>query len=121
MKKSMTVLLAAAVAMFAGCGQEETAERQPEVIVEKTAEELKDDTISEAIEHMTVEEKVGQMIMMDFRKNPDDSGMTVLSEDCGLPFGRGHFVCGKSGYGRADQTAGSGYAESGGHAFAHWH
>ena len=81
MKKSMTVLLAAAVAMFAGCGQEETAEKQPEVIVEKTAEELKDDTISEAIEHMTVEEKVGQMIMMDFRKNPDDSGMTVLSED----------------------------------------
>ena len=46
MKKSMTVLLAAAVAMFAGCGQEETAEKQPEVIVEKTAEELKDDTIS---------------------------------------------------------------------------
>ena len=42
---------------------------------------MKDDTISEAIEHMTVEEKVGQMIMMDFRKNPDDSGMTVLSED----------------------------------------
>ena len=33
MKKSMTVLLAAAVAMFAGCGQEETAEKQPEVIV----------------------------------------------------------------------------------------
>lgn len=35
MKKSMTFLLAAAVAMFAGCGQEETVEKQPEVTVEK--------------------------------------------------------------------------------------
>ena len=33
MKKSMTFLLAAAVAMFAGCGQEETVEKQPEVTV----------------------------------------------------------------------------------------
>ena len=81
MKKSMTFLLAAAVAMFAGCGQEETAEKQPEVTVEKTAEELKEDAVAEKMEHMTVEEKVGQMLMMDFRKNPDDSGMTVLSED----------------------------------------
>ena len=81
MKKSMTFLLAAAVAMFAGCGQEETAEKQPEVTVEKTAEELKEDAVAEKLEHMTVEEKVGQMLMMDFRKNPDDSGMTVLSED----------------------------------------
>ena len=81
MKKSMTFLLAAAVAMFAGCGQEETAEKQPEVTVEKTAEELKEDAVAEKMEHMTVEEKVGQMLMMDFRKNPDDSGMTALSED----------------------------------------
>ena len=81
MKKSMTFLLAAAVAMFAGCGQEETVEKQPEVTVEKTAEELKEDAVAEKMEHMTVEEKVGQMLMMDFRKNPDDSGMTVLSED----------------------------------------
>ncbi|MCI7656947.1 glycoside hydrolase family 3 protein [Anaerotignum sp.] len=81
MKKSMTFLLAAAVAMFAGCGQEETAEKQPEVTVEKTAEELKEDAVAEMLENMTVEEKVGQMLMMDFRKNPDDSGMTVLSED----------------------------------------
>lgn len=35
MKKSMTFLLAAAVAMFAGCGQEETVEKRPEVTVEK--------------------------------------------------------------------------------------
>lgn len=81
MKKSMTFLLAAAVAMFAGCGQEETAEKQPEAIVEKTADELTEDAVAEKIEHMTVEEKVGQMLMMDFRKNPDDSGMTVLSGD----------------------------------------
>lgn len=81
MKKSMIFLLAAAVAMFAGCGQEETAEKQPEVTVEKTAEKLKEDAVAEKMEHMTVEEKVGQMLMMDFRKNPDDSGMTVLSED----------------------------------------
>ena len=81
MKKSMTFLLAAAVAMFAGCGQEETVEKQPEVTVEKTAEELKEDAVAEKMEHMTIEEKVGQMLMMDFRKNPDDSGMTVLSED----------------------------------------
>ena len=81
MKKSMTFLLVAAVAMFAGCGQEETVEKQPEVTVEKTAEELKEDAVAEKMEHMTVEEKVGQMLMMDFRKNPDDSGMTALSED----------------------------------------
>ena len=81
MKKSMIFLLAAAAAMFAGCGQEERTVEQPEVTVEKTAEELKEEAVSEMLENMTVEEKVGQMLMMDFRKNPDDSGMTVLSED----------------------------------------
>lgn len=81
MKKSVTALLAAIVAMCAGCGQLEEAVEQPEVVVEKTAAEWKEEAISEILENMTVEEKVGQMLMMDFRKNPDDSGMTVLTDD----------------------------------------
>lgn len=83
MKKSMAFLLAAVMTMFAGCGQQkaEIETDEPKVAVEKTAEELKDDVVTEILENMTTEEKVGQMLMMDFRKNPDDSGMTVLSED----------------------------------------
>lgn len=83
MKKSMAFLLAAVMTLFAGCGQQkaEMETEQPEVVVEKTAEELKTDAVTEILDNMTTEEKVGQMLMMDFRKNPDDSGMTVLSED----------------------------------------
>ena len=47
----------------------------------KTPEQIKAETINQILADMTIEEKVGQLLMMDFRKNADDTDMTVLSED----------------------------------------
>ena len=47
----------------------------------KTPEQIKAETIDQILADMTIEEKVGQLLMMDFRKNADDTDMTVLSED----------------------------------------
>lgn len=47
----------------------------------KTPEQIKAETIDQILMDMTIEEKVGQLLMMDFRKNADDTDMTVLSEE----------------------------------------
>lgn len=47
----------------------------------KTPEQIKAENINQILADMTIEEKVGQLLMMDFRKNADDTDMTVLSED----------------------------------------
>ncbi len=47
----------------------------------KMPEQIKAETIDQILADMTIEEKVGQLLMMDFRKNADDTDMTVLSED----------------------------------------
>lgn len=47
----------------------------------KTPEQIKAETINQILADMTIEEKVGQLLMMDFRKNADDTDMTVLSEE----------------------------------------
>lgn len=46
----------------------------------KTAEEMKQERIAEIIEDMTPEERAGQLLMADFRQNPDGTSMTVLSD-----------------------------------------
>ena len=47
----------------------------------KTPEQIKAETINQILADMTIEEKVGQLLMMDIRKNADDTDMTVLSEE----------------------------------------
>lgn len=65
--------------MFAGCGG--TGQDSSEVVPELTEEEKKAAWLDETIANMTMEEKVGQMLMMDFRTNADGTPMTELSED----------------------------------------
>lgn len=81
MKRWLAGLMIAALCFCAACGNNTAGEPQEEVA--KTAEEIKQETIQEMIDTMTVEEKVGQLLMCDFRNNPDGTGMTVLSEDGG--------------------------------------
>ncbi|WP_304507759.1 glycoside hydrolase family 3 protein [Anaerotignum sp.] len=79
MKRWLAGLMIAVLCFGAGCGSDMAGDTQEEVT--KTAEEIKQETIQEMIDTMTVEEKVGQLLMCDFRNNPDGTGMTVLSED----------------------------------------
>ncbi len=66
--------------LLAGCGQTQNTEAEQEQ-AEEIQVDLKKETIKGILTDMTTEEKIGQMLMMDFRKNPDGTGMTVLSED----------------------------------------
>lgn len=69
------------------CAKEEVqTPEQPE----KTAEQIKTETIDNCIKQMSTEELVGQMLMMDFRKNADDSDMTVLSKEAGKQIAQYH-------------------------------
>lgn len=61
--------------LLSGCGGQQEAEMPP-----KTAEEMKQERIAEIIEDMTPEERAGQLLMADFRQNPDGTSMTVLSD-----------------------------------------
>lgn len=79
MRRWLAGLMIAVMCFGAGCGNDKAGQPQEEVT--KTAEEIKQETIREMIDAMTVEEKIGQLLMCDFRNNPDGTGMTVLSED----------------------------------------
>ena len=48
--------------------------------VEKTAEEIKEDYIDEFMSKMTLEEKVGQMFMVAWRKDSNDNGITAVND-----------------------------------------
>ncbi len=78
MKKALLCIGMALLLGVTGCGKAETqTQEQPQ----KTQQQIKTETIDNCIQHMSTEEMVGQMLMMDFRKNADDSDMTVLSKD----------------------------------------
>ena len=62
-----------------GCGQENAAEGE-NIPIAQTAEEQKAECIQAWMSQMDTEEKIGQMLMIDFRQNTDGSDMTVLSE-----------------------------------------
>ncbi|NCC14757.1 MAG: glycoside hydrolase [Clostridia bacterium] len=79
MKRWLVGILVAVMCLGAGCGNK--TEEQLQVEAPKTAEEIKQKTIQEMIGAMSTEEKVGQLLMADFRNNADGSGMTVLSEE----------------------------------------
>ena len=71
--------LALAMALLGGCAPKEAA--VSEETAEKTPEEIRAEWIEETLEDMTTEEKIGQMIMMDFRSNADGTPMTELSQE----------------------------------------
>lgn len=71
--------LALAMALLGGCAPKEAA--VSEETAEKTPEEIRAEWIEETLEDMTTEEKIGQMIMMDFRNNDDGTPMTELSQE----------------------------------------
>ena len=71
--------LALAMALLGGCAPKEEA--VSEETTEKTPEEIRAEWIEETLEDMTTEEKIGQMIMMDFRSNADGTPMTELSQE----------------------------------------
>ncbi|WMI80703.1 glycoside hydrolase family 3 protein [Anaerotignum sp. MB30-C6] len=79
MKRWLVAVLTAVMCFGAGCTN--NGEEQPQVEVVKTAEEIRQDTIQETIDSMGVEEKLGQLLMADFRNNADGSGMTALRKD----------------------------------------
>lgn len=88
MKKRIFYLIAVFLlcVLFSGCSQnadQATEQSAPQIEQEssKTPEQIKAETIENIMEDMTIEEKVGQLLMMDFRKNADDTDMTVLSEE----------------------------------------
>lgn len=87
MKKKIFCLMCVVLfgLLFAGCShstgqntQQSAAQMEQES--SKTPEQIKAETIENIMKDMTIEEKVGQLLMMDFRKNADDTDMTVLSE-----------------------------------------
>ena len=75
MKHRKWAIYLAGCLLLTGCGGQQEAEIPP-----KTAEEMKQERIAEIIEEMTPEERAGQLLMADFRQNPDGTGMTVLSD-----------------------------------------
>lgn len=77
MKKWFILWLLLALCL-SGCAGE-TAEPIEEQ-TQKTAEEIKEETIAAYLHEMTTEEKVGQLLMADFRTNADGSAMTQLSK-----------------------------------------
>ena len=81
MKKTLLCMGMAILLGVTGCTKAETQEPEQAEQPQKTAEQIKTETIDHRIQHMSTEEMVGQMLMMDFRKNADDSDMTVLSEE----------------------------------------
>lgn len=104
MKKIIAVLMA--VALLSGCGLidrftptenkefeeyvlennedtqnlENNDNKDKEEQVEKTAEEIKEDYIDEFMSKMTLEEKVGQMFMVAWRKDSNDNGITAVND-----------------------------------------
>ena len=81
MKKTLLCMGMAILLGVTGCTKAETQEPEQTEQPQKTAEQIKTETIDHRIQHMSTEEMVGQMLMMDFRKNADDSDMTVLSKE----------------------------------------
>lgn len=78
MRRWLAGILIAVMCLGTGCKNKIEEETQIEPI--KTAEEIKQETIQKKIDSMNLEEKVGQLFMVDFRNHEDGSGMTVLSE-----------------------------------------
>ena len=78
MKKLLALLLAGCLSFGLGACKEqtETTETPP-----KTEAEIKAETIQTIIDDMTPAEKAGQLLMADFRKNTDGTGMTTLSAE----------------------------------------
>ena len=64
--------------LLGGCAAADSTE---ESASEKTTEQIKTEWIEETLADMTLEEKIGQMIMMDFRSHEDGTPMTELSEE----------------------------------------
>lgn len=64
--------------LLGGCAAADSTE---ESAAEKTLEQIKTEWIEETLADMTLEEKIGQMIMMDFRSHEDGTPMTELSEE----------------------------------------
>ncbi len=48
---------------------------------EKTSSEIRDEYISNLISNMTIEEKVGQMFMLAWRRDNQDNGITSINDD----------------------------------------
>lgn len=88
MKTKKYILLALLTTLvFSGCSKTADGEPKEEVITQPTAEEIigneelaEEDKVTTIIENMTIEEKIGQLLMCDFRTNADGTGMTELSE-----------------------------------------
>lgn len=78
MKRWLIGVLIVVMCFGAGCGNKTGEQLQEEV--PQTAEEIKQEIIQKKIDAMNIEEKVGQLFMVDFRNNDDGSGMTVLSQ-----------------------------------------
>lgn len=78
MKKLLALLLAGFLSFgLAACReQRETAETPP-----KTEAEIKAEIIQTIINDMPPAEQAGQLLMADFRKNADGTGMTALSAE----------------------------------------
>ena len=79
MKRWLAGILIAVMCLGTGCKNKIEDETTPAEPI-KTAEEIKQETVQGKMDAMTLEEKVGQLFMVDFRNNEDGSGMTVLSQ-----------------------------------------
>ncbi|WP_317856191.1 glycoside hydrolase family 3 N-terminal domain-containing protein [Chakrabartyella piscis] len=88
MKNNKWILLPLmATLAFSGCSKTSEAEATEDVIPEVTAEAIMENTeltleeqVSALMDTMTIEEKIGQLLMCDFRTNADGTPMTELSE-----------------------------------------
>lgn len=87
MKKVLFCMGMVCLLGMTGCAKQEV---QPINPPQKTAQEQKTETIDKYIQQMSTEEMIGQMLMMDFRKNADDSDMTVLSKTAGKQIAKYH-------------------------------
>ncbi len=98
MKGILKILYCLPLLLLTACGQSEAMETAPSPTVEtavittpsltpqiEAAVEMEEETpptlVESLVAEMTVEEKIGQLIMMDFRTNGDGSAMTTLSDE----------------------------------------
>lgn len=90
MRRLLSMVLVVLLCFSTGCAKNATSE-SPTPQPTKTAAEIKQETIQELIEGMTVEEKVGQLLMTAFRQNPDGTTVTEMTEDVKQSLTENHY------------------------------
>ena len=81
MKKIILSIVLFTILFIVGCSKNEKEAEVEGFVEEKTAEQVQMEVVDTIINTMEIEEKVGQLFMIDFRKNKDGSEMQVMQQE----------------------------------------